>query len=99
LVARFFQPNGHTLFGEVNWDGDQSGDTGVIYVHEEGIEAVADITVNRGPSWLLSFPGPSVEELVHAGRGVLACWESGDLAAAVRTLADALQGFAEVPGR
>ena len=98
LVARFFQPNGYRLSGEVSWDGDQSGDTGVIYVEEDRIEAVADTTTNRGPCWRRPLPDPSVVELVQAGRGVLTCWESGDLAAAARALADALQAFAEVPG-
>jgi hypothetical protein len=90
LVARFFQPNSDTLSGEVSWDGDQ--------FEEDRIEAVADTTTNRGPCWRRPLPDPSVVELVQAGRGVLARWESGDLAAAVRTLADALQAFAEVPG-
>ena len=99
LAARFFQPNGYRLSGEVSWDGDQSGDTGVIYVEEDRIEAVSDTTTNRGPCWRRQLPDPSVVELVQAGRGVLTCWESGDLAAAVRALAEALQAFAEVPGR
>ena len=98
LVARFFQPNGYKLSGEVSWDGDQSGDTGVIYVEEDRVEAVADAPTNRGPCWRRQLPDPSVVELVQAGHGVLTCWESGDLAAAVRALADALQAFAEVPG-
>jgi hypothetical protein len=83
----------------VSWDGDQSGDTGVIYVEGDRIEAVADTTTNRGPGWRRQLPDPWVVELVQAGRGVLTSWESGDLAAAVRALADALQTFAEVPGR
>lgn len=99
LVARFFQPNGYKLSGEVSWDGDQSGDTGVIYVEGDRIEATADTTTNRGPGWRRQLPDPSVVELVQSGRGVLTCGKSGDLAAAVRTLADALQAFAEVPGR
>jgi len=88
----------YKLLGEVSWDGDQTGDTGVIYVEDDGIEAVADTTTNQGPSWRRQLPDPSVVELVQAGRGVLICWESGDLAAAVRALAEALQAFAEVPG-
>jgi hypothetical protein len=99
LVARFFQPNGYTLSGEVSWDGDQSGDTGVIYVEGDRIEAVADTTTNHGPGWRRQLPDPSVVELIQAGRGVLTNWESGDLAAAVRALVDALEAFAEVPGR
>ena len=99
LVARFFQPNGYKLSGEVSWDGDQSGDTGVIYVEEDRVEAVADTTTNRGPGWRRQLPDPSVVELVQAGHGVLTSWESGDLAAAVQALADALQAFAEVPDR
>ncbi len=98
LVARFFQPNGYKLSGEVSWDGDQSGDTGVIYVEDDRIEAVADTTSNRGPGWRRQLPDSSVVELVQAGRGVLTCWQSGDLAAAVRALADALQAFEDVPG-
>jgi hypothetical protein len=86
------------LSGEVSWDGDQSGDTGVIYVEEDRIEGVADTTTNRGPCWRRPLPDPPVVELVQTGRGVLTCWESGDLAAAVRALADALQAFAELPG-
>jgi hypothetical protein len=83
----------------VSWDGDQSGDTGVIYVEEGRIEAVADTTTNWEPCWRRQLPDPTVVEIVQAGRGVLACWESGDLAAAVRALTDALQAFAEVPGQ
>jgi hypothetical protein len=47
LATRFFQPNGHTLFGEVTWDGSDSGDTGVIYVDENHIEAVDNTISNR----------------------------------------------------
>jgi hypothetical protein len=99
LVARFFQPSAYRLSGEVSWDGDQSGDTGVIYVEEDRVEAVADTTTNRGPGWRRQLPDTSVIELVQTGRGVLTCWESGDLAAAVRALADALRAFTEVPDR
>ncbi len=97
LVARFFQPNGYTLAGEVAWDGSDSGDTGVIYVDKNRIEAVDNTISSRGPAWRPRPAEPAVAELVRAGRNVLAHWERGDLAAAVRALSDALQSFAELP--
>ena len=37
LVAGFFQTERLLDIGEVSWDDDQSGDTGVIYVEEDRI--------------------------------------------------------------
>src|ERR1700688_2242975 len=37
LMVRFFQPNGYTLSGEVSWEGDQSGDNGVIPIDDTGV--------------------------------------------------------------
>jgi hypothetical protein len=48
LNVRFFQPNGYTLSGEVSWEGDQSGDTGVIHVNDNRVESVNDSITNRG---------------------------------------------------
>ena len=97
LIVKFFQPNGYTLSGEVSWEGDQSGDTGVIHLDGNRIESVSDTITNAGPSWRPQLPEPKVLELVRAGRLVLTHWDRGDLAAQVRRLASALEGFAGVP--
>ena len=97
LIVKFFQPNGYTLSGEVSWEGDQSGDTGVIHLDNNRVESVSDTITNTGPSWRPQIPEPKVLELVRAGRLVLTHWDRGDLAAQVRRLAGALEGFAGVP--
>ena len=97
LISRFFEPNGYTLSGEVSWSGDESGDTGVIYVDGNRVEAVPDCIENTGPSWNPTPPEPKWVELLRTGRNVVAHWDRGDLAAQVRALDDALQPFAEVP--
>jgi hypothetical protein len=97
LIVRFFHPNGYTLSGEVSWEGDQSGDTGVIHLDDNRVEAVSDCITNAGPSWRPQLPEPKVLELVLAGRIVLAHWESGDLAAHIRRLARALEEFVQLP--
>ena len=97
LIVRFFQPNGYTLSGEVSWEGDQSGDTGVIHLDDNRVESVTDSITNPGPSWRPQLPEPKVVELVRAGRIVLAHWESGDLAAQIRGLSRALEGFVQLP--
>ncbi|MDQ2948930.1 MAG: hypothetical protein M3Y27_23805 [Acidobacteriota bacterium] len=97
LIRRFFEPNGYTLSGEVSWSGDESGDTGVIYVDRNRVEAVQDIIGNTGPSWNPTPPEHKWTALLRAGRNVVAHWERGDLAAQVRALDDALRPFAEVP--
>lgn len=96
LIGKFFEPNGYTLSGEVSWSGDESGDTGVIYVDRNRVEAVPDTIDNTGPSWNPTPPEPKWMALIRAGRNVIAHWERGDLAAQVRALAEALQPFAEV---
>lgn len=97
LIGKFFEPNGYTLSGEVSWSGDESGDTGVIYVDGNRVEAVPDTIDNTGPSWNPTPPEPKWMALIQAGRNVVAHWERGDLAAQVRALDNALQPFAEVP--
>src|SRR6202790_4972842 len=77
LIVRFFQPNGYTLSGEVSWEGDQSGDTGVIHVDDNRAESVNDNITNAGPSWFPQLPEAKVVELVRAGRNVLAHGEGG----------------------
>src|ERR1022692_2080697 len=68
LNVRFFQPNGYTLSGEVSWEGDQSGDTGVIHLDDNRVESVSDSITNAGPSWRPQLPEPKLLELVRAGR-------------------------------
>ena len=97
LIVRFFEPNGYTLSGEVSWEGDQSGDTGVIHLDDNRVESVSDGITNAGPSWRPQLPEPKVLELVRAGRIVLAHWESGDLAAQIRRLSRALEEFVQPP--
>ena len=97
LIVRFFQPNGYTLSGEVSWEGDQSGDTGVIHLDDNRVESVNDSITNVGPSWRPQLPEPKVMELVRAGRIVLAHCESGDLAAQIRRFARALKEFVQLP--
>jgi hypothetical protein len=41
------------------------------------------------------FRKPKLKALLHAGRRVVALWEQGDLAGAVRNLDDALRRFKE----
>lgn len=98
LIVRFFQPNGYTLSGEVSWEGDQSGDIGVIHLDDNRVESVSDTITNAGPSWRPQLlPEPKGLELVRAGRIVLAHWESGDLAGQIRRLARALEEFVPLP--
>jgi hypothetical protein len=97
LILRFFQPNGYVLSGEVRWEGEEAGDTGVIHVDGNRVESVSDTITNAGPSWHPRLPESKMLELVHAARSVIANWESGDLATQVQRLAGALEEFAEVP--
>lgn len=97
LIRRFFEPNGYTLSGEVSWSGDESGDTGVIYVDRNRVEAVQDTIDNTGSSWNPTPLEPKWMALIQAGRNVVAHWERGDLAAQVRALDEALQLFSEAP--
>src|ERR1700683_2227236 len=96
-IVRFFQPKGHTLSGEVSWEGDQSGDTGVIHLDDNRVESVSDSITNAGPSWRPQLPEPKVLDLVRAGRIVVAKWECGDSAAQIRGLSRALEEFVQLP--
>jgi hypothetical protein len=97
LIYKFFKPHGYTLSGEVSWSRDASGDTGVIYVDRNRVEAVHDTIENPGPSWNPTPREPNWMALIRAGRNIVAHEERGDLVAQVRALNDALQPFAEVP--
>jgi hypothetical protein len=97
LILRFFQPNGYVLSGEVKWEGEEAGDTGVIHVDDNRVESVSDTITKAGPSWRPCLPESRVLALIHAGRSVITNWESGNLATQVQRLAGALEEFAEVP--
>lgn len=49
LIVHFLKPWGYSLSGEVAWDGEAGGDSGVIYARGHEVEAVDN--VNPGPSW------------------------------------------------
>jgi len=52
LIEHFFSKWGRTLEGEISWQGEESDDRGVIYVHRDGyVEEVFDNLTNPGPSW------------------------------------------------
>jgi hypothetical protein len=97
LILKFLRPNGYTLAGETTWDGDQSRDSGVIYVSANHVEAVSNTITNAGPSWCRRLPEPRTPEIVRSGRGVIASCESGDLPGQIRRPAGALDEFVEIP--
>ena len=52
LIEHFFSKWGRTLEGEISWQGEESDDRGVIYVHRDGyVEEIFDELTNPGPSW------------------------------------------------
>lgn len=51
LVDTFFKPNGYAIAGQVEWQGEESGDSGIIYAMDNHIEAVENKLTNPGPSW------------------------------------------------
>jgi hypothetical protein len=53
IIERHLKPWGYTLGGQVRWQGEETGDAGVIYVRGNRVEAVPD--VNPGPSWDRKF--------------------------------------------
>ena len=70
LIVRFFQPNGYTLSGEVSWEGDQSGDTGVIHVDDNRVESVNDSITISGPGAAnLTVNGNTDSRVFHVGPG------------------------------
>lgn len=97
LILKFFQPNGYVLSGEVKWEGEQAGDSGVIHVDDNRVESLSDTITNAGPRWHPRPPESKVLDLVHAGRGVITNWENSDLATQVQRLSGALEEFAKVP--
>lgn len=51
LVEHFIGPWGYQLNGSVDWEGEESGDMGTIWVKDNQIEAIATQLHNPGPSW------------------------------------------------
>jgi hypothetical protein len=51
LTEHFLAPKGYVSNGEVLWEGEDSDDAGCIYVKDNHVEAVDDLTFNAGPSW------------------------------------------------
>lgn len=52
LIEHFFSKWNRTLEGEISWQGEESDDRGIIYVHKNGsVEEVFDDLTNPGPSW------------------------------------------------
>jgi hypothetical protein len=51
VVREFLAPLGHSLKGEISWQGDDSEDRGTIYAQGGDVEWVEDVITNPGPSW------------------------------------------------
>jgi hypothetical protein len=52
LIEHFLSKWGRTLEGKIYWQGEESDDRGIIYVHKNGsVEEVSDNITNPGPSW------------------------------------------------
>lgn len=51
LISHFLKPWGYVLNGQISWSGDDSEDSGTIYVQNNKVEAVFDEVLNPGPSW------------------------------------------------
>ncbi len=41
-IKNFLGPWGYTLNGEVDWDGEETGDNGVIHIQDNKVEAIED---------------------------------------------------------
>jgi hypothetical protein len=54
LIEHFLEPWGYVLNGNVSWQGEESTDSGVIYVKDNQVEAVENKITNNGPSWKTS---------------------------------------------
>ena len=52
LIEHFFSKWERTLEGKIFWQGEESDDRGIIWVHKDGsVEEVFDELTNPGPSW------------------------------------------------
>ena len=51
LIEHFLGPRGYVLNGEVEWDGEDLEDRGRLFIRDNQLEDVEDVTFNAGPSW------------------------------------------------
>lgn len=51
IIDHFLKPWGYVANGSIDWEGQESGDIGTIYVKDNKVEAVASEIYNPGPSW------------------------------------------------
>lgn len=51
LIKNFLAPWGYTLNGQVEWSGEEPGDSGVIYIKDNKVKAVRDTTNRKEPNW------------------------------------------------
>lgn len=51
LIDHFLRPWSYVLNGKVSWQGKDLTDSGIIYVKDNRVEAVANKITNSGPSW------------------------------------------------
>lgn len=65
VIENFFAPRGYVVNGELDWDGDDPGDSGTVYVKDNKVEWVKDDISNRGPSWRRQPTAAELAELLH----------------------------------
>lgn len=46
LIEHFLGPWGYVLNGRVHWDGEQTGDSGVIRITDNRVESAPDVVTN-----------------------------------------------------
>ena len=51
LLQHFLSERGYVLDGQISWKGEDSDDSGTIFVKDSQIEVVDDLIFNAGPSW------------------------------------------------
>ena len=51
VLQHFLSERGYVLDGQISWQGEDSDDSGTIFVKDSQIEVVDDFIFNAGPSW------------------------------------------------
>ena len=51
LLQHFISERGYVLDGQISWKGEDSENSGTIFVKDSEIEVVDDLIFNAGPSW------------------------------------------------
>lgn len=51
LIEHFLGPWGYMLNGQVEWSGEENGDSGVIYIKDNKVKAVEDEIRREEPEW------------------------------------------------